>query len=256
MWPKPNGSASLNGEDSQTPQISKDDKPRLRRTTLPHLSPRLPKTSITNTLATEARKDTMTAARDSKRKVVVCISGMAGCGKSTAARKIAEKYKLRYLSGGDALKALALKAGYKALDGGWWESEEGMEFLRERTHDPSFDKKVDEKLLEWAKEGNVVLDSWTMPWLLKGGFKIWLEASPEVRAERIALRDGISVEKALAALTEKDAKTKTIYKELYGFDLGEDVSPFDLILDVNQLSQEEVFQALSLVIARILFGVN
>jgi len=188
-----------------------------------------------------------------KKKVVLCISGMAGCGKSTLAREIAEKYNLHYFSGGDALKALALEAGYKSVDRGWWESKEGMNFLEKRTQDSSFDRKVDEKLLEWAKEGNVVLDSWTMPWLLKTGFKIWLEASPEERARRIAQRDDISVEKALMALKEKDAKTKAIYKKLYGIDLGEDFSPFDVILDVNTLSPEEVFQTLSLFIGR-LFG--
>jgi len=179
---------------------------------------------------------------------------MAGCGKSTAAKKIAEKYNLRYFSGGDALKALALEAGYKSVDRGWWESEEGLKFLKKRMEDSSFDQKIDAKLLEWGRQGDVVLDSWTMPWLLKKGFKIWLEASPEERARRIAQRDGIDVEKALAALKEKDAKTKAIYKKLYGFDLGEDFSPFDLILDVNDLSSKEVFQTLSFVIDCVCCG--
>ena len=176
---------------------------------------------------------------------------MAGCGKSTVAKKIAEKYKLHYFSGGDALKALVLEASNISTNKGWWESKEGMKFLKKRTQDSSFDRKVDDKLLECAKQGNVVLDSWTMPWLLKTGFKIWLEASPEERARRIAKRDRISIKEALMALRKKDAKTKIIYKGLYGFDLGEDFSPFDLILDVNQLTSEEVFQTLSLVIDRL-----
>jgi len=83
--------------------------------------------------------------------------------------------------------------------------------------DYSFDKKVDNKLLEWAREGNVVLDSWTMPWLLKGGFKIWLEASQEERAKRSARRDGITPEKALIALKEKDSKTKAIFLPHHNF---------------------------------------
>ncbi len=177
---------------------------------------------------------------------------MGGCGKSTLARKIAEKYGWRYYSGGDALKALALDLGHKSMDKGWWESQEGMAFLKERIHDSSFDKKVDEKLLEWAGQGDVVLDSWTMPWLLKKGFKIWLEASLEERAKRIARRNGISAEIALNALKEKDTRTKTIYKRLYGFDLGDDFSPFDLILDVNDMSPKEVFETVSLVIERML----
>lgn len=194
----------------------------------------------------------MATSPGTRRKVVICISGMAGCGKSTLAKRIADKYKMRYFSGGDALKALALEAGYKAVDKGWWESEEGMKFLKKRTEVSSFDKKVDEKLLEWAGQGNVVLDSWTMPWLLKEGFKIWLEASPEIRARRISERDRISAKGALVALKEKDAKTKAIYKELYGFNLGEDFSPFDLILDVDDLGSEEVFQAISLTIDHLL----
>ena len=179
---------------------------------------------------------------------------MAGCGKSTLAKKIAEKYGLHYLSGGSVLKTLALKAGYKSVDIGWWESEEGMKFLKKRTQDSSFDRKVDDKLLECAKQGNIVLDSWTMPWLLKTGFKIWLEASPEERARRIAKRNRISTVEAFKALTAKEEKTKTIYKKLYGFNLGKDLSPFDLVLDVNLLSASEVFQTVSLVLDRLLKG--
>jgi cytidylate kinase len=188
------------------------------------------------------------AASSAEKAIVLCISGLAGCGKSTAAKKIAAEYKLRYYSGGDALKALAVEEGYREVDQGWWETTPGAEFLQKRMGNHSFDKEVDRKLLNWAKQGNVVLDSWTMPWLLQDGFKIWLDASAQVRAERIAQRDGITVKEALAALRTKENTTKSIYKALYGFDLGEDFAPFDLVLDVNDLTAEEVFQALRLVI--------
>lgn len=183
---------------------------------------------------------------------MICIAGMTGCGKSTIAKRLAKKYGLRYFSGGGALKALAIAAGYKPGGRGWWETEEGTRFLRQRMTDPQFDRRVDEGLIKEAERGNVVLDSWTMPWLLKEGFKVWLEASPSVRAGRIAKRDGISLERAFNALKEKDEKTKTIYKNLYGFDLGEDFSPFDVILDSDELGVEEVFQTLCLVIERLL----
>jgi len=177
---------------------------------------------------------------------------MSGCGKSTVAKKLAEKYGLRYLSGGGALKALAIKGGYQPYERGWWETEEGRRFLEQRMEDEQFDRMVDEELLKEAKQGNVILDSWTMPWLLERGFKIWLEASSDVRARRIAKRDDISIEKALNALSEKDEKTRRIYKSLYGFNLGEDFSPFNLILDTDELSVEEVFQTLCMVIDRLL----
>jgi len=179
-----------------------------------------------------------------KESIVICISGMAGSGKSTAAKRLAEKYKLRYYSGGDALKSIALGKGYKPLIHGWWESREGKRFLEERSSDPKFDKAIDKKLVEAAQRGNVVLDSRTMPWLLKDGFKIWIDASSEKRAERIARRNGISVKDAARALKSKEEKTKAIYKKLYGFDLGQDFKPFNLVLNTDSLDEKEVFHVL------------
>lgn len=173
--------------------------------------------------------------------LVICVCGMAGSGKSVLAKRLANKYRLRYFSGGDALKALAIKEGHRPSDQGWWESEEGMRFLERRGKDSKFDKEVDKKLLEMAKKGNVVLDSWTVPWIVDAGFKIWLEASPKKRAERIAKRDKISVEEALNALRQKEKRTKAIYKDLYGFSLGDDFAPFHFIVDTNNLGAEDVF---------------
>jgi len=187
-----------------------------------------------------------------KRKLVLCICGMAGSGKSTVAKNIAEHYGLKYCSGGDALKAVAADLGYRTTEKGWWETSEGISFLKKRLNNPEIDRKVDEKQLEWAKEGNMVFDSWALPWLLKQGFKVWLEASEEVRVQRIAKRDDLSTEEALKFLREKENKTKEIYKKLYGFNLGEDFTPFHLVLDVNQLNQNEVFQTLCMVIDNFL----
>jgi CMP/dCMP kinase len=185
------------------------------------------------------------------KKTVICISGMAGTGKSTLSKKLAEKYHLRYFSGGDVLKELAKKEGYDVSVRGWWESPEGLKFLNKRVSDPKFDKEVDDKLLEYAQQGNVLLDSWTMPWLLTDGFKIWLEASFEKRAARVADRDNMSVGEALEVLKEKEAHTKAIYKALYGFVLGEDYKPFDFVLDTDNLSAADVFAVLCRVIDNV-----
>lgn len=191
---------------------------------------------------------TKKAKKKTQEPVVICVCGMAGSGKSTLAKRLADKYGLRYFSGGDTLKALALEEGYTNVERGWWESEEGMRFLERRSKDPEFDEAIDKKFLELAQTGNVILDSWTMPWLLKKGFKIWLEASPEKRAERMAKRDGITFQEALKALRSKESQTKNIYKKLYGFNLGEDYTPFHLVLDTDNLETEEVFQVLCMVV--------
>ena len=189
------------------------------------------------------------------KKIVICISGMAGTGKSTLSKKLAEKYNLKCYSGGDALKELAKAEGYDVSRQGWWESPEGLNFLKERVNDPKFDKAVDAKLLKYAQQGNVLLDSWTMPWLLNEGFKIWLMASIEKRAARVAERDKITVNEAFKVLEEKEDRTKAIYKKLYGFVLGEDFAPFDLVLDTDNLNAEEVFEVLCRVIGNVVLSV-
>ena len=190
------------------------------------------------------------------KKMVICISGMAGTGKSTLSKKLAEKYNLQCYSGGDALKELAKAEGYDVSRQGWWESPEGLNFLKERVNDPKFDKAVDAKLLKYAEQGNVLLDSWTMPWLLKEGFKIWLMASIEKRAARVAVRDKITIDEAFKVLEEKEARTKAIYKKLYGFVLGEDFAPFDLVLDTDNLNAEEVFEVLCTVIGNMVLSIS
>jgi cytidylate kinase len=188
------------------------------------------------------------------KPIVICISGMAGTGKSTLSKKIAKRYNLHCYSGGDALKDLAKDEGYEITEEGWWETLEGLKFLEKRVKDPQFDKAVDGKLLEHANEGNVVLDSWTMPWLLNDGFKIWLMASLDKRAARVAVRDKMTVEEAHAVLKEKEAQTKAIYKNLYGFSLDEDYTPFDFILDTDNLTADQVYEVLCKVIDNVVFA--
>jgi cytidylate kinase len=178
---------------------------------------------------------------------------MAGTGKSTLSKKIAERYGLRYFSGGNALKELAREQGYIVSGEGWWESSPGIKFLHERKNNPKYDKEVDDVLLNQAANGNVLLDSWTMPWLLKGGFKIWLMASLEKRAARVAERDRMTLAEASKMLDAKEANTKVIYKRLYGFALGEDLSPFDLILDTDNLDPGEVFGTICRVLDSVVF---
>jgi cytidylate kinase len=217
---------------------------------MPVLSTGITETSHAGTLKLRGSNSEVVQPRR-REPIVICISGLSGCGKSTVAREIAKSFDLRYFSGGDALKALASEAGYNSSAVGWWESDEGIKFLEERTRDKLYDRRVDDKLREFAERGDVVLDSWTMPWLLNKGFKIWLEASPERRAIRITKRNKISLDAALQMLRQKDAKTKQLFKELYGFSLGEDFSPFDLVVDVNQMDSDQVFTTLRLAIERL-----
>ena len=186
---------------------------------------------------------------EGRSKLVICISGLSGTGKSTIGRELAKQYGLRYVSGGEALREKARELGYSPSGPGWWEGPEGMRFMEERLRDPRFDREVDEWLIRLAGEGGVVIDSWTIAWLLKDArcLKVCLYGSEEVRAKRVAGRDGVPIEEALRALREKEERTKLIYERIYGFNLR-DLSPFDLIVDTDNLGPEEVVRAIRAVV--------
>ena len=187
--------------------------------------------------------------RPERRSLVICISGLSGTGKSTVGRELAKCYGLKYVSGGEALRKMARELGYGAKGDGWWEGAEGQRFLAQRLEDPRFDKQVDAWLVRLGREGNVVIDSWTIAWLLdKGiGLRVWLYGSPEVRARRVAARDGMRPEEALEAVKAKEERTREIYKRIYGFDLW-DLSPYDLVVDTDNLTPEEVVAAIRAVV--------
>jgi CMP/dCMP kinase len=178
------------------------------------------------------------------KKIAVIISGMPSVGKTTAANAIAEKYHLKHVAGGDMLKQIALDRGYRLSGPEWWDTSEGMKFLSERKKDPDFDRVVDRKLAEHIRDGNVVMTSYSMPWLAKnGGLKLWFHASQRTRASRLAGRDSISKTRALAIVKRRDEENKRLYKRLYGISFGDDLSPFHFIIDTNKMSAEEVASA-------------
>lgn len=185
--------------------------------------------------------------------ILVIIAGFAGSGKSTLAEKLAKKLKLRCIHASGLLRQLQAKKfreinpDASGMNSGWWESGEGRQYMKKRLADGSMDRELDKELLKLADEAEkkkegMVLDSWTMPWLCKKGFKIWLSASPETRAKRAAGRDGIPPGEALKRVLERDSQTKKIYEKLYGFKLGEDFRPFHLVLETDGMDEEQVFR--------------
>jgi cytidylate kinase len=149
---------------------------------------------------------------------------------------------------------LARKMGFNAKGRKWWDTEEGMRFLRMREENFEFDRKVDEELVQIAKEGSAVIDGWVIPWLVDDGFKVWLKADLETRAARLAKRGKMGYEEALKVLKEREERNRELYMRLYGIKWGEDLAPFHLVLDSTRLGKEDVLRIV-LTAVRAYFGV-
>ena len=182
----------------------------------------------------------------------IVVSGPPAVGKTTVAKGLAEEFQLRYLSGGDVLKEMANEHGFDSTGDDWWDTEEGMKFLSQREQNPEFDKKLDEKLISLFNQGKIVITSYTLPWLIKDGIKIWLEGSHESSTERMQSRDSMSSEDAYEITKKRFDKNRALYKKLYNFDFGEDKSVFDLIINTDNLTAQQVIDVAKETVRRLL----
>lgn len=175
-------------------------------------------------------------------KKSVIISGPPAIGKTTVAKGLAKEFNLTYLGGGDILKDIAKEQGFQTGGDDWWDTPDGMKFLNQRSKNPEFDKKVDDKLRKLFLKGNIVITSYTLPWLVDDGIKIWLAGTLENSAKRMQIRDDMDEKEALEIVKKRYDENKKLYKKLYDFDFGENLSLFDKIIDTDELDAKKVLE--------------
>jgi CMP/dCMP kinase len=180
--------------------------------------------------------------------VVVIVSGFAGCGKSTLAKNIAKALDLPVVHASGLLKEMRdhsiedLDPKHSQMGQGFWETDEAQQFLHHRMKDGSLDQALDKKLFELIDQGDIVIDSKTMCNLSKKGIRIWVEASTDTRAERIADRDKETVQLVKDRIIERDQVDRGIYEKLYNFELGRDLDNVSLIINNEKLEPQDTLK--------------
>lgn len=158
--------------------------------------------------------------------MIVTISGLTGSGKNTLGELLSKELGYRLVC--PTFKDLAAREGISLMD-----------FQKKAADDPDIDKKFDAALKEQAAAGNCVITTWLGPWMVDADVKIKLDASPEVRAERIAKRDSMSDEEALKHVKERDEENRERYMKLYSIDIySEDI--FDAVLSAEDHTPEQL----------------
>jgi len=157
----------------------------------------------------------------------VAISGKSGCGNTTVSRLVAERLGLRMVN--YTFKDLARERGV---------AFEEICILAES--DPQYDLTIDRMQVKLAEEGGCVLGSRLAIWLLRdSAFTVYLHAPLEVRAGRIARREGKELSKALRETEARDKRDHDRYSRLYGYDVN-NYEFAALVVDADALCQDEV----------------
>lgn len=165
--------------------------------------------------------------------MIIAIAGSIGVGKSTVARGLAQRLGYRYISGGEVFRDLARERGISVVE---------VNKLAER--DPKLDRELDRRQRELAKAGDCVVESRLSGWMVDAELKIWLRAPLDVRADRVAHREGQSLEAARAELVERERSEWARYKEYYAIDV-DDLSPYHLVIDTSCWGAEAIVDALA-----------
>lgn len=176
----------------------------------------------------------------------IIIFGFSGSGKSTISNMVGKQYDLRVIHPSSILKNLLEGKDFdlnKTKAGkGFWESKKGMQLFKDRLKDKKpMDMVSDKILLKELSKGNVVMDSWSMPWLYNKGIKIYLQGTLSERAKRVSKRSKLTINQAVDAIRIKDNETRRMFKRIYGFDIGKDLEVFDLTINTTFLNQDQVF---------------
>jgi cytidylate kinase len=166
--------------------------------------------------------------------VLITLSGLPGSGTSTVARTVASHLGIDHLDGGTVFRTLASERGLSLA-----------EFALVAEADDSIDRALDDRLVERARAGRVLLESRLAGWLATRAdlpaLRVWIACDEVERARRVGGRDGHQDEAALAANRAREASERTRYLTYYDIDLT-DLSVYDLVLDSTATAPEALVE--------------
>jgi cytidylate kinase len=170
----------------------------------------------------------------------ITLGGVAGTGKGTVGRLLAEHYGYEYISGGDLFRKAAIERGMTMEEFDAWSSENG---------DTNVDKEVDAVQIQLSKsDKSFVLESRLAWHFVPSSIKVRLDCDLDERIKRIAndtsgnrlayTQESFETTKAKTLKRFKDHQAKIA--ELYGIvDMVAD-EHFDFIVDTTHSSPQEV----------------
>lgn len=161
------------------------------------------------------------------RPTTIIINGHPGTGSTTASNLLAEHFGYEHVYGGKIFRELAKEDG-KSIE----------EFMALLANNPAQERQIDNQLIERAKQGDAIIESRVLPWLLpkdQAFYKVWLTCDFDERVRRIQKREAFDDHaEAARKITFREGVDAKRYQDLYGIDL-EDRSVFDLVIDTTKI---------------------
>ena len=81
---------------------------------------------------------------------------------------------------------------------------------------------------------------------------MWLDGTVENSAKRMQNRDNMDESSALEVVNKRFNENKLIYKNLYNFEFGDDLSVFDKIIKTDGINADQVLEIAKLTVRDLL----
>lgn len=167
--------------------------------------------------------------------MLITIGGPSGSGKSTLAKMLKDKLKLQYEYAGALFRKMAENMNMSVEAFGEYAAKH-----------PEIDRELDTKMVGIAKKAsNHLLEGRMIGALVckanVPAFKIWLDASIEVRAQRLTVREHYSHAEAIEKIAQRDECDTNRYLDIYGIDPSK-ANCYDLTLASDKLSPEQLVE--------------
>lgn len=184
----------------------------------------------------------------------IVVSGLTAAGKTTHALLLARQFGYDYVS---ASQLMLYRLGIDPDETNTlWTTR--MSEVEHRRDDKPVDQELNAYLARQLRQRDrVVFDSWSAPWLYRGGhcLRVWIESDRRSRAMKAQVSQHphgpvLSLAACLAVIDTKDETTAARLRPLLGSDLRVDRTPFDLILDNSALIDEPSIESARRGIAR------
>ena len=163
-----------------------------------------------------------------KKNIKIAISGRSGCGNTTICQMVSKTLNLQFINFTFRSLAAEKKLEFKTV-------------LELAEKNDSWDREIDTRQIQIARESSgCVLGSRLAIWLLEeADLKIYLNAEPETRAERIAKREYGNLREVAAFTAERDRQDHERYLRIYGIDTDNHYF-VDLAIDTDYLTPQQI----------------
>lgn len=170
--------------------------------------------------------------------MIITISGPPGSGKSTIAKALAKKLKLKHVSAGDFMREIAKERGVSVL-----------ELSKEAERSNKLDKEIDERTKKLGKtKDNFVMDGRMAWYFIPSSVKVFLKVTKTEAARRIFNAKRDDEHARTLAETKREIRKRALserkrYQMYYGTSY-EDVGHYDCVVNTTNKEEKEVINTI------------